>query len=132
MKKITIFIVAVLMVLACISTAIAANWVLYDRFPTPEYPKGITRCYADISSIKRTGNNTFKIISKDVDENGTYTECREFKIKKSQSRTLYYKTVLVDGTLAASSNKPDEWYRYSSDSPWAKLYKVGVKHLSLK
>ncbi len=118
MKKLTVFILAVLMAITCVSTALAANWVEIGR--TKEYIYSI-----DVSSVRQTGNTfrmwvkyivrtpkvqtEFKKILRSSKTPAYIVSYFEYKIDEPASRIISSTTYAKDGTVIYSSGEYYEW-----------------------
>ncbi len=139
MKKITIFILAVLMAVACISTALAANWVEIGR-------DNDRINFVDASSFKRTGSS-FRIREKTILRSSqARAECKrvfnlsktpvyitdwwEYKINKPIARTIEGEEIYAkDGTVLMSLAPHGEWHPISETN---RIWLFGRKKLGLK
>ena len=118
MKKLTVFILAALIAITCVSTALAANWVEAGRTNDLIYS-------VEASSIRRTGN-TFRMWDKCILRTpriqaewkklfGTsktpayYVEYLECKIDEPARRQISITLYAKDGTVIASEGESYEW-----------------------
>lgn len=125
MKKLTVFILAALIAITCVSTALAADWVEIGE-------GGGTIQSVDVSSVRQTGN-TFRMWDKcilctpqaqaELQKNlklsktpAYFVKYLEFKIYEPTVRSISTICYANDGTVASSFGENYEWYMYPPGS----------------
>ncbi len=141
MKKLTVFILAALMAITCVSTALAANWVEIDR--NNEFI-----CSIDVSSVRQTGNifrMWHKIILRTPQKQAEYkkglrssktpayfVQYVEYKIDEPAYRVISSACYAKDSTVADSSNVYSEWRMIPPDSRGEIMWHIGRRILGLE
>ncbi|MBQ0054954.1 MAG: hypothetical protein KBS54_02265 [Synergistaceae bacterium] len=141
MKKLTVFILAALIAITCVSTALAANWVETGRNDNSIFS-------VDISSVRRT-DDTFRMWKKCVlctpqaqaewkkilESSKTpvyYVEYSEYKIDEPASRSISTTYYAEDGTVVHSFGEYYEWKMFPPDSVGEDMWHCGRQVLGLE